>query len=351
MRKYNKKTTGFVKIATVILLIFSFVTSAFPMLSYADDSFDKLWAEKLAYEEPLDEDGLRYTTSFEQSYDTIFYGDFAGEGGDVWGFGFEFLPFTEQGKKLTYKYYTDYSDQWEGAGFSKFWNRLDGTPEYLCIELENYYDECHDLEGYNCMYRFVIQKLGITADELREAYRRMSEEPEYARQTLKELTDSEFEAYAKYLKNESVPPNFVIEAACMKDEEKAASLLVKPGSAYVKELGYCIDAWDLFFGYKYTVEDFQNFDLTTVSLKVFFADIKAYFEYDSPYYDGIFFDWEGYDDDLGRTPRQRFEALYAEYERQLENPKTGEELVFVPLAIVSFILGIMIVCKKRRSYI
>ena len=44
-------------------------------------------------------------------------------------------------------------------------------------------------------------------------------------------------------------------------------------------------------------------------------------------------------------------ALYAEYERQLENPKTGEELVFVPLAIVSFIFGMMIVFKKRRVYI
>lgn len=88
MRKYNKKTKGFVKISAVILLVFSFVTSSFSMLSFADDNFDKLWAEKLAYEEKEVGTGPRYYTSWESHYGPFFYGDFGSEGGDIRGYGF-----------------------------------------------------------------------------------------------------------------------------------------------------------------------------------------------------------------------------------------------------------------------
>lgn len=64
-----------------------------------------------------------------------------------------------------------------------------------------------------------------------------------------------------------------------------------------------------------------------------------------------FFVNSGENDEKGRTPTQRFEAFYAEYERQLENPKTGEELIFVPLAVVSFTMGTLIIIKRKRSYI
>ena len=73
---------------------------------------------------------------------------------------------------------------------------------------------------------------------------------------------SEFELYKNYLKELTIPENFMIEAYCMEDDAKAESLLNIPGMVYVKELGYSIYAYYIFMYPHVPVEDVLKFDLT-----------------------------------------------------------------------------------------
>ena len=313
-----------------------------------EKNYKELFAEKLSYEADC-YGQLRYSTNLAD-YRALFYGDFAGEGGDFWGYGYEFLPFTEKGQKLTYEFF---EGDWyyEGAYFSGFWNIFYGEVAYTCIELSDilsqsskkYNDEAYI---YKSKYRSVVQALGITEEELREAYRKMVEEPEYARKVLTNLSDEEFELYAKYLKTVDIPENFMIEAACMKNEEQAQTLLAYPGIVYVKELEYCIHAKTVFMFNWIPIEEVLEFDLTTDSFKLFVQDIAAYFAYD----DEILFDEFGIKDDKGRTPRENHLLLVAEHEKQMaQAPSTGEALYLIPVALVSLALGALVIYPRRRK--
>ena len=182
------------------------------------------------------------------------------------------------------------------------------------------------------------------SDELREAYRKMKTEPQIIRDIIPELTDNQFKKYTNYLKTAKVPENFMIEAACMEDDEKGETLLNYPGMVYIKELGYSVWSHNI-FQYNYiSVEQLSEFDLTTDSFSLFLEDIKNYFESA----DIIFFDRNGAPDSKGRTPRERFKLLYTEYKKQLANPKTGDSVYLIPVAVVSFTIGVYFVYPRKK---
>ncbi len=312
-------------------------------------SFKELWAEKIRKEGVYSSTGLRYIASY---YSSSFHCELGGEGGSVWGMGYDFILYTEQGQKLTYNYYTNDTSNRKGAMFSSNWEYFGGKI-YLCEELEEWFkeididDEETGLYTHKSRYRLIVQKLGLTADELREAYRKMMEEPEYARDILSELSDKEFKNYALHLKDCGVPANYIIEGACMKDDAKGEALLASPGVAYCKELGYSIDARAI-FQYSYTpVEELFKYDLTTTSISTWMEDLNAYFEH---YGDKGNLGNFGVNDSQGRTPRERFNVLYAEYERQMsQKPQTGEALYLIPVALVSLTLGALVIYPRRRK--
>ena len=346
------------KLMSIILALTLIIPciSAFALNSSADSEYDKLWQEKMEYEKKMFGEGIRYRTGPED-FSPLTHGDIGLDGSGVGGF--DFILFTAQGQKLTYNYYPHKGNILDASGwsFSAYWDEWETKTRclVLCEELYGYFideiyeiDEKYDEYKYTSPYRLIVQKLGITKDELKEAYRKMKEEPEYLRRAIPELTDTEFEAYKEYLKNVEIPENFVIEAACMKDDEKAETLLNYPGFVYVKELGYSIEAKAMFehiFSYKtIPIEDIVEFDLTTDGFILFFDDMKAYFEME-----GNFFDRQGFKDDKGRTPRQVFDILFAEHERQMrENPKTGEPVYLIPVAVISLTLGVYAIYPRKK---
>jgi hypothetical protein len=174
----------------------------------------------------------------------------------------------------------------------------------------------------------------------------MKEEPEFARNILTEMPDAEFELYKNYLKELTIPENFMIEAYCMEDDAKAESLLNIPGMVYVKELGYSIYAYYIFMYPHIPVEDVLEFDLTTDSFSLLLNDVKDYFEYEDCYYVK-----EGAKDDQGRTPRQRLDLIMQNRIKQLATPKTGEAWYFIPVAAVSLVAGIFVICPRRKRIV
>ena len=46
--------------------------------------------------------------------------------------------------------------------------------------------------------------------------------------------------------------------------------------------------------------------------------------------------------------RERIDYLESEREKQLANPKTGEAWYFIPVAAVSLVAGIFVICPRRK---
>jgi hypothetical protein len=318
-----------------------------------NSTYKKLWNEKMEREKSSFSNGLRFSVGSE-SFGPYIYGDYAGEGGSAWGYGFDFILFTKQGKKLSY-IFCDEDNVYKlfDLDYSLFWSYGPLGVGYYCEEFWDMYagelngiDDATGLPRRESSYRNVVQALGISASELKEAYRRMKEEPEYARDVFPELTDEQFEAYAKYLKTLDVPPNFVIQAACMKNNEKAETLLNMPGMVYVKELGYSIWFGDIFMYSEISAEELIEFDLTTDSFSTLLKDMKNYFEKGNGYVMDV-----GMIDDKGRNAEQVLDVLLSEYDRQIkENPKTGEAWYFIPVAVVSLVAGIFVICPRRKKF-
>ena len=314
--------------------------SAFSLYASAKSDYEKLWQEKLEYEKNLDKFEL-----VNRMVSLIYYADY-------YRVGFDFMLFTEQGKKLTYKYYPQAPSDgsWEGLAISPFWRGepFDGR-RYHCVELKEYFTECRK-EDYNIYgkgsisaYRNVVRSLGLSVDELKEAYRRMKEEPEYVRDGRPEISDEEFKDYCEYLKTVEIPPNFVLEAACMADDEKAESLLVLPGAVYIKEIGYSVNCDRIFYMYNLiSVEQLLEYDLSTDSFVKLLSDLDEKF-------DDLNSVFENSKDEKGRTAEERYNILLAEQNRQLKNPSTGEALYLIPVALVSLAIGALVIYPRRRK--
>ncbi len=338
-----------------ILLTCMLVLIAMPMMSFASSAstYQDLWAEKSAYEKEV---GYISLGEASENIVNICYGDDFSEGGDAMGYGWAFLLFTEQGQKLTYLRIEDDYPYEEGyCVWNSYWG---GTDSYdrgfvlVCVELKEMIESCQNLDpsfsenAQKACYRNVVQTLGITSEELHEAYRRMREEPEYARNILSYMDDDEFAYILDLFKTCRIPPNFVIEAACLADDDQAEMLLAVPGNVYIKERGYtipCIDIYDTFHGADTSVEEFKNFDLTTDSFDKFFADMES-----GDVVEGRFGPCLGKD---GRTPKEKHEYLLAELDRQLAAKEAGDATVtsvFV-LSLALSTLGALVLAKKKRK--
>ncbi len=323
------------------------VIASFGVGAAAESTYEELWAEKIAYEK---EDGFISLGEASENVVNICYGDDFAEGGDSFGYEWGFLLYTEQGQKLTYQY-ENYRNEVVGYNISWGYDYWDGEENRIitCTELREMIDSCMDLDpsfaeiAQTSCYRNVVQTLDITLEELRAAYRRMKEEPEYARKALSFMTDEEFKNYLSHGLRRTAPPDFVIEAACLADDDQAEMLLAVPGNVYIKERGYTISCMDIYYGADTRVEEFKKFDLTTDSFVKFFDDMGS-----SNTVEYRFGPIVGKD---GRTPGEKHDYLLAEYNRQLKAAQTGDNAM-TALWVIAFALptlaAVVTVRRKRK---
>ena len=322
-----KKT--FIVFGTVTLIL-AIMCSGFT--SSADSTFSELWEEKRVYEK---EKG--YVATGAESYIHMFYMDYPER------FSEEFLLFTEQGKALTYEFVSSYE-----GGLDMLGDYVSGgyvaCPQLSELRMAAMNEGKYALTS-NSSYRRIIQELGITSDELRAAYKTMQEAPEQARELLPFLSDAQFDQFVENMKECSLPPNFVIEAACMKDDSQGNALMCIPGTVYVPEWEGCVSMVEFFDisckSNGLTVDIFDSVDMTTPMMGAFIEDLKTvklsmFNDVDSP---------------DGRTPAQKLEYLESARESQLAAAETGDGAVYsvavLALAIPALAATLILRRKKR----
>ena len=310
-----------------VLLILPILAS-FGVGVSAESDYEKLWAEKVAYEQ---EKGIIYTSGEYVVY--ICYGDDFGEGGDNYNeYGWAFLLYTEKGKELAYRA-SEIDEGWSIFPMYIGINLVCDELREMCIsnntpkELE----ERWFLKRSD--YRYIVQSLGITSEELHEAYRKMREEPETARQTLSFLSDDEFEIYLKGLKRLTDPENFMIEAACMENDDQGEMLLAVPGNVYIKELGYSVSVQRI-MSQTMNKESFLDYDLTTESFVRFMDDLQTLAAKG----------WWKIDAD-------KYEFLIEEQARQLSAAETGDNAVTALWVVALALPALAVVTLKRKRKI
>ena len=256
------------------------------------------------------------------------------------------ILYTEQGRSLKYEFVKSY----DGG--------LDMVSDYLsggyvgCNEILEIRYSCYNAGAYEwvgiSMYRRVMQALGITSDELRQAYQTMKETPEVARELLPFLSDAQFEQFVEQTKQEEMPENFVIEAACMEDDDLGEALMCVPGSIYVLEWGGSVSMVELFsiscISNGMHVELFDSVDMTTEAFGCFIEDVKTAFKR-RPH---LFEDVESPD---GRTAKEKLEYLESAREAQLAAAKTGDGAVSALWVIALALPALTVVAVKRKRRI
>ena len=255
------------------------------------------------------------------------------------------ILYTEQGKSLKYEFVESY----DGG--------LDMVSDYLsggfvgCNEILEIRRSCYNAGAYKwvdiSMYRGVMQALGITSDELRQAYKTMKETPEVVRELLPFLSDEQFAQFVEQTKEAEIPENFVIEAACMEDVELGEALMCVPGSVYVPEWGGSVSMVELFsiscISNGMHVELFDSVDMTTEAFGCFIEDLKNAFE-DKDLFDDV-------KSPDGRTAIEKLEYLEAAREAQLKAAQTEDGAV-TALWVVSLALpALTVVAVKRKRRI
>ena len=175
---------------------------------------------------------------------------------------------------------------------------------------------------YHCVRYFDISK-----EELKKANKKMQDDPDSIRELLSFLTDEEFED-AKYdngLFCACPLQDYEIEALYIEDKFIAYNLLVEKYGVYVEEYDetVCIESKDKY--YHDFWDDYANCDLTS----------QIY---------GDFFEYcEALSFNIPEIPYMK-----AEREKQLANPKTGEPVYLVPVAIASLTLGIYAAYPRKK---
>ncbi len=307
--------------------------SAFALEAFAESDYEKLWQEKLEYEKDK---------SVSYGQDNMYSLSY--------GYDYSFILFTEQRDKLTYTVINKNEGKGNGIAVSRYWYSLDSIDNYdkmvVSTELLDIVNSCpqHDFESGisagKSEFRHIVRTLGISYDELKNAFYRMENEPEYVREIFSYMTDDEFSDLSNYFKSCATPQNFVLEAACMDDDNKAEALLAPPGSVYIKERGMIFSSISLLRNSDLTVEEICNFDLTTNSFAKFISDMENTVDK---------FGDDEWKDKKGRTPTEKYALIVAEQEKQLKNPSTGEAVYLIPVAIVSFALGALVIYPRRRK--
>ena len=199
-----------------VLLILPIVTS-FGVGVSAESDYEKLWAEKVAYEKDHGvTDGVREGFAWD-----LFY-----------NFDCAFIMYTSTVQELTFEVvFDDYQDY-------PAWSIADlGDGYYLvCNEMfEVYSATFKDNEnGESCgpgpVYSFVrklVKTLGLTREEVLRAYDKMENDPESARAVLSFLSDEQFAEYISHIKTIGKPVDFMFEAAFWKMMPKVNRCFVK----------------------------------------------------------------------------------------------------------------------------
>ena len=158
------------------------------------------------------------------------------------------------------------------------------------------------------------------------------------------LSDEEFESGRNedgYFGTWDVP-EFFIDALYIEDNDLSQNLLCMPFAVYVKELGdYVCDANLLEVSYQVIVSEdkefyeFLNFDLTNLGMDNFMKYLDNLTNTD------VF-------ERNSELNSKRIQMIKSEREKQLANPKTGEPVYLVPVAIASLTLGIYAAYPRKK---
>lgn len=188
--------------------------------------------------------------------------------------------------------------------------------------------------------RECVKYFEISKEDLLEAFKTMKENPDAIRPLLSFLTDEEYES-AKMSDGtfgKTDWPEFVIEAMFIEDDKKAHDLISKPNAVYVSELGRAVTATELDFAFisdnsgGVSLDELLTYDLTSDTMGDFIQFIKESIKSEeNEYY----------------ITAEHVALLEKERARQLA-VQTGEELIFIPLAALSFAAAVALINPKLR---
>ena len=311
-----------------IILILSIVCSVFAISginSAADSKYSDLLAQKKAYFEDMKEKGggAYWAPMVFNNLDFIFYTKAAKE-----------ITLIKEIGETAIGWTTDVA--WGGREFYVY------SPEIRSVS-----DKCYSDLATQAVssVREIIKHFGITKTEFLEAYKTMQEDPYAIRPLFGFLSDEEFETLDVGTINSkgtlSTPPEFIVEGLFMEDERKAYDLLTFYHSIYVPDLERVVTVLELeyrkFYGYDcISLDELLNHDLTTDSAGEFIKFLKN--------------DYKTNDDSDFLLSDEEIALLESERQKQLANPKTGEAWYFIPVAAVSLVAGIFVICPRRKKF-
>ena len=313
-----------------VLLLLPIVTS-FGLGSAAESTYEELWAEKVAYES-------KYPVGTGMGDGRVF------SKYTIWP---TILLYSEIADQFTFEIaYVDAGEESVISSGPYVW----GFNEYKGVMQKVLY--CPQLDGGGSWHdgRAAIRSLGLTKEQIVAAYQKMENEPEFIRDMLSYLSDSEFEQLVNMIRYDhsltKLPENFMLEALTMEDEIWAKRLLCKAGAVYLPEYDKIYSTFELFGDAAVSFEpDFDGFfdgvDLTTREFQYYFQNLKRHVYEESP----------GYDEYMYGTVLPKMVYLETEMEKQMTAKETGDASV-VSLCIVlltaPMMIG-MIVTKKKRK--
>ena len=307
---------------TAIILVTVFLLSSLLSLSISaeKEDYSELIAQKEAY---LEERGDYYRGEYgwlEPYFDAT---------------QLTVLLYTDVAKEWSFKKYESEHGDFENPVVGLYAMFTDQNYFYLSSpDIEKAIPTTDTVNYRTSQLRQCIKYFGITKEQLKEANRKMQEEPNSIRELFPFLTDGEFEdAKMKYglfsgLFCEPLA-DFMIEALYLEDDETANNLLCEPNSVYLKDIDYAINTGWLMDGGRFSKKDILAADLTS-------EWVGRFLEYESNKEDP---DPENYTDEI-----------IAAREEQLRQVQAGENTAaFVGCAVISLSLTAGVVVARRKK--
>ncbi|MBE6543523.1 MAG: hypothetical protein E7675_03915 [Ruminococcaceae bacterium] len=183
--------------------------------------------------------------------------------------------------------------------------------------------------------RACLDYFDISKEELIAANEKMQEDPDCIREYLNMLSDEEFESVrnSNGLFCREPLEDFMIEALYLEEDEMANNLLAMPYSVYVKEFDSMVTVVCMY-------EYYHSF---------FYLDPSEYYDLDlTSDFMGDFINILYHSGDIDETNYEVSLILKDARAKQLA-VETGEELIFIPLAVVSFAGAVAIVSHNKRK--
>ena len=217
------------------------------------------------------------------------------------------------------------------SDFDTFYVESPEINEAIKDALYKPYNSEVEWEG-SSLLRACIKYFNISKEELKKANKKMVDDPDSIRNLLSFLSDSEYEnakVYSGKFYYRPIP-DYAIEALYLKDDIVANNLLCCQHSIYLGGEFNRIITHREFRG------DINLYgDLEGLHKKMYGCDL-------TPFWVGEFF--ELYKDEN----IDGIDGLISERQKQLANPKTGEAWYFIPVAAVSLVAGIFVICPRRK---